>query len=109
MGDKRINFDVNPQNRNGRLLVPFRAIAETLGAQVGWNNALRQVAMKKDDQEVVLTLDSDTVLVNGNAATIDVPATVVEGRTLVPLRFISETFGVKIDWQPDWKMVTLTQ
>lgn len=109
LGDKRINFDVNPQNRNGRLLVPFRAIAETLGAQVGWNNALRQVAMKKDDQEVVLTLDSDTVLVNGNAATIDVPATVVEGRTLVPLRFISETFGVKIDWQPDWKMVTLTQ
>ncbi|MFZ5643286.1 MAG: copper amine oxidase N-terminal domain-containing protein [Bacillota bacterium] len=106
-GDIRIIFDVAPQIKNERLLVPFRSIAESLGANVGWNGEKQQVIFSKGDKDIVLTLDSNTVIVNGKSVKIDVPPTVIEGRTMVPVRFLGEYLDMNVKWQPDWQMVTL--
>lgn len=109
LGDSAIESDVKARIMNNRLMIPFRAIATALGADVQWLYASKQVVMTKNGTEIKLTLDSDAILVNGKPAKIDVPAASVEGRTLVPVRFIAETFGMEVTWQPDWKMVNMVQ
>jgi hypothetical protein len=65
--------------------------------------------VKYKDKEVVLTLDSDDALVNGQVIKLDVPAMVVKGRTLIPLRFVSEQIGMKVKWDEKNKSITITE
>jgi hypothetical protein len=91
-------FDQPPIIENGRTLVPMRAIFEGLGAQVGWDGASGTVTGTQDGLVVVLKIGDTKALVNGNPVTLDVPAKILGGRTLVPLRFIAESMGAKVDW-----------
>jgi len=102
-----LTFDVPPQTMDGRTLVPLRAIFEALGAEVNWNEATRTVTGTKGDTTVILTIGSTTATVNGRAVTIDVPGTVVNGRTLVPLRFVAESFGVEVNWDGSTRTVSI--
>lgn len=91
-------FDVDPVIRNGRTLVPFRKIFETVGAEVGWDQATRTVTGTRFGKTVKLTIDSTTAAVNGSPATLEVAPTIVGGRTMVPLRFISEALGLQVEY-----------
>ncbi|OEH85277.1 hypothetical protein BHU72_04055 [Desulfuribacillus stibiiarsenatis] len=93
-----MKFDVPPVIREGRTLVPVRAITEGLGAKVDWNPATKTITITKDDKVIVLVLGSATVTVNGVPATIDVPAQVTNNRTIVPIRFISEILKVSVEY-----------
>ncbi|MCL2200526.1 MAG: stalk domain-containing protein [Oscillospiraceae bacterium] len=104
----RIIFDVPPQVVDGRTLVPLRAIFEALGAEVNWNEATQTVTATKGDTTVVLPIGSTSPTVSGQTVTIDVPASVLNGRTLVPLRFVAESFGVSVDWNSDTRTITIT-
>ena len=91
---------------NGRTLVPLRTIFEAIGADVSWDGATSTVTAVKGDTTVKLTLGSKTAYKNGNEVTLDVPAKAVNGRTLVPVRFIADCFDVDTKWvQEDWKVV----
>jgi len=103
-----LTFDVPPQTIDGRILVPLRAIFEALGAGVDWNEATRVITATKDGTTVVLTIGSNTATVNGQSVTLDVPPQVIDGRTLVPLRFVAESFGVTVDWDGSTRTVTIT-
>ena len=103
-----LTFDVPPQLMNGRTLVPLRAIFEALGATVDWSEATQTVTATKGTTTVVLTIGSTSPTVNGTAVTIDQPGVLVNGRTLVPLRFVGESLGVKVDWDPNTWVVTIT-
>lgn len=92
---------------NERTLVPVRAVTQTLGAAVAWDGESREVSLKKDDMEISLTIDSDTAFVNGEAEALDEPARIKNGRTLVPLRFIAEAFGVRTLWDGETRTVEL--
>jgi len=81
--------DVSPVLKDNRTLVPFRAIGEALTAQVDWDDSARKVTLTLGDKTVQLVIGDKTAYVNGNATTLDVPAMLVENRTMVPLRFIS--------------------
>ncbi|MGI6551887.1 MAG: copper amine oxidase [Clostridia bacterium] len=96
----RVYFDVPPLLEKGRTLVPLRAIFEALGAEVGWDEASRTVTAVKPEVSLSLQIDSTRALVNDREMTLDVPARVVEGRTLVPLRFVGEALGASVDWDP---------
>ncbi|MEW6724690.1 MAG: N-acetylmuramoyl-L-alanine amidase family protein [Bacillota bacterium] len=100
--------DVPPMVINNRTLVPVRFIAEHLGAQVGWHQETRTVTISRPGQEIVLKLNSRRVTVNGQTREIDVPAIAVDNRTLVPLRFVSETFGSRVEWMPTPPTVAIT-
>ena len=106
---KKIAFDQIPVIEEGRTLVPLRAIFETFGAQVSWDAATSTVTAKKGDTEVKLTIDNKTAYKNGKAIELEVPAKIINGRTLVPVRFVSDCFDVKVEWDSNLSRVILTK
>lgn len=88
-----------------RTMVPMRKIFEALGATVAWDAENRTVTGKKSGKEVVLKVGSTTAMADGKEITLDVPAQIVNDRTLVPLRFIAESLEAKVDWDGDTRSV----
>ncbi|TCZ78134.1 copper amine oxidase N-terminal domain-containing protein [Paenibacillus albiflavus] len=107
--DKRpIYFDVAPQQIDGRVMVPLRAIFESLGAEVGWDGSTQTITGKKDDIAVTLRLNDTKAEVGSKTVTLDVAATQIEGRTFVPARFVAESFGADVKWNESLKQVIIT-
>lgn len=106
---KKIYFDQIPVVENGRTLVPLRAIFEKLGATVDWNSETQTVTATKDDTTITLTIDNTRATKNGEEITLDVPAKIIGGRTLVPVRFVADCFGVDVVWDDAMQKVLLTQ
>lgn len=103
----RLDMEVMPQIRDGRTLVPMRAIFEALGAEVKWDNDSREASGKLGETVVTLKIDSKTAYVNGQPKELDVPATIVSGRTLVPARFIAESLGAEVGWDNESRTVLI--
>ena len=104
---KEVTFDRMPVNVNGRVLVPLRGIFETLGAKVNWDDATKTVTAERNGTNVKLTIDSKTAYVNDKEIALDVPASIMDSRTLVPVRFVSEALGEKVDWIDSTKTVVV--
>ncbi|WP_427340504.1 copper amine oxidase N-terminal domain-containing protein [Caloranaerobacter sp. DY30410] len=105
---KLVEFDVPPTIINGRTLVPVRAIFEQFGLEVDWDNETRTVIGKKDGLEIKLPVDNKKAQKNDKEIELDVPATIINGRTLVPVRFIAESLGAKVDWDRESKTVIIS-
>ncbi|MEC1641162.1 copper amine oxidase N-terminal domain-containing protein, partial [Schinkia azotoformans] len=95
---KIINFSQPAVVKNGSTLVPLRGIFEALGAKVDWNQATQTVTGTKGDLTVKLTIGQKTAYVNGKAVQLAEPAQILNGSTLVPLRFIGESLGSQVSW-----------
>jgi copper amine oxidase-like protein len=93
-----VNFDVPPTVVQGRVLVPLRGIFERLGATVDYNAANQHILAVRGGQTVELTVGSRQAAVNNQPQLLDVPAFTINGRTMVPLRFISEALGAGVQW-----------
>lgn len=104
---KKLETDVNPIITDGRTLVPMRAVFEALGAQIEWDDATKTVTAEKDDTEIKLTVGKKDMLINGKAASLDVPAVIRYDRTLVPVRAVAEALGVEVNWLSDIKTVSV--
>ncbi len=104
----KVYFDQLPVIENDRTLVPLRAIFEALDAQVTWDGETRTVSAAKGDRSVSLTIDDVNATVNGAAEVLDVPAKIINDRTMVPVRFIAQSFGADVDWNPDTRTVIIT-
>ncbi|WNR44216.1 copper amine oxidase N-terminal domain-containing protein [Paenibacillus roseipurpureus] len=100
-------FEVNPFIREGNTLVPFRAIAEALKATVSWNAEERSVTVTRDGITVKLFIDSKTATVNGNELTLEVPAAIENGSTVVPVRFVSEALKAVVKWESETQSVVI--
>ena len=107
-GETKIN-DVAPIIRNDRTMLPARFVAENLGAVVKWDNDTRTVTITKDDITIIITIDSQTALVNGAAIVLDSPAFIENDRTYTPLRFIAEKLGADVKWNGETQEVTITK
>ncbi len=95
---KFLTLAVPPVMQGGRLLVPFRALFEGLGASVGWHDATSTVTGTRGATTVSMVIGSRNAIINGRPQTLDVAPVVMNGRTLVPLRFVSETLGSTVNW-----------
>ncbi len=104
---KKIYFDQIPVIENGRTLVPVRAIFEAIGATIAWDGETQTVTATKDDIKISLTVNEKTATKNGEEITLEVPAKIISGRTLVPVRFVADCFGVNVDWDSVMKKVIL--
>ena len=95
---KPLHFAVAPTIVGGTTMVPMRTVFEALGAGVQWDGNTGTVTGKKGDRTVVLKVNSDDAVVNGVHEVLDLPATIVDGTTFVPVRFISEALGAGVNW-----------
>lgn len=104
---EQVNFDVQPVTAGGRTLVPIRAIAESLKSQVEWNPVDQTIILSKDGVQIKLTIGQDTAYVNDKEVKLDTPAESLNGRTMVPVRFITEAFKSTVKWEPTYKTVVI--
>lgn len=93
-----VEFDTSPVNVEGRILVPVRAIFESMGATVRWNAETKTVTSKLDSTTVVMQIDNHTMRINGEPKTLDVAPMIIDDRTLVPARAAAEAFGGRVQW-----------
>ncbi|MCD8089410.1 MAG: hypothetical protein LUD81_02095 [Clostridiales bacterium] len=100
--------DTPPIIVNDRIMLPARFVFEQLGAAVEWDAADKKAIVSKGEVTIEIYIDSDTAYVNGEAAALDSPAFISNGRTYLPLRFISEAIGADIEWKPETKQVIIT-
>ena len=97
--DERIlEFDVQPIIMNDRTMVPMRVIFEELGATIAWDDATKTVTATKDGTVIKTTIGSTIMYINGITKEVDVAPVIVDNRTLVPLRFVSEALGCDVEW-----------
>ncbi len=105
---KEQSYDVMPVNVSGRVLVPLRGIFEALGADIVWRDDIKTVAATKGKKEVIVTIDSFNARIDGQPVKMDVAPTIIEGRTMVPIRFVSEAMGEDVAWDDTTKTVIIT-
>ena len=106
-----LEFDTWPRFMSQRVMVPMRAVFEALGATVDWNQATQTVTAKKGDTVINLTIGDTSATVNGQVITIDQPAVLLGGgifRIMVPIRFIAESLGAEVVWDPTTQTVIIT-
>jgi hypothetical protein len=96
-------MDVVPVIQEGRTLLPLRFMAYALGADVGWNETTREVSITLDGR--VLVVPIGTITPELAALGMDVPPQIIDGRTMVPLRFISEFFGAVVTWDENTQSI----
>lgn len=102
-----LSFDVNPIIENGRTLVPMSTIFSAMGASVSWNGANQTVTATKGTSKISLTIGASTALIDGQVKGLDVPAKIVNGRTLVPLAFVGSAYGGHVSWNPEQRQVQI--
>jgi len=107
LDNSRLAFDVLPIIQNGRTLVPMRAIFEALGADVEWDGKTQTVTAKNKDVTIKLQIGNNVLIKNGQKMQMDVSPMLIDGRTMVPVRAVSDSFNVSVDWDNYTRTVVL--
>lgn len=107
--DEMVDFDVEPVIENDRTLVPIRAIFEAMGCAVYYteDNGKEVVSARRGNDSLHLTIGENKMYFNGEEKALDVPAKIIDGRTLVPLRAISEAFECEVYWEEETKTIDI--
>jgi cell wall-associated NlpC family hydrolase len=100
--------DVKPYISNDRTFVPVRFISEQLGASVSWNSDTGEVIINKGNDSIKLVIGSTEVIKNGVLSSMDAVPMITDGRTMVPLRFVSEQLGTVVNWDVSNNSVLIT-
>ncbi|GGG07475.1 hypothetical protein GCM10010912_60140 [Paenibacillus albidus] len=99
--------EVAPILKNGSTFVPFRAISEALEAEVIWNKEERSVTVTRDGITVKLFIDKKLAYVDGKQVTLQAPPAIINGSTVVPVRFVSEALKATVKWEPVSRSVVI--
>lgn len=115
LNGQTLEFDVPAQIIDDRTMVPMRKIFESLGADVTWIEKNQVIIATKGSKIIAMAIDSDVMLVTDletgveNRLTLDVTPMLVGDRTLVPLRVISESLGLNVEWNEAEQTVYITE
>lgn len=102
-------FDVEPQNENNRILVPMRFMFEKMGADVSWDDKKAEATVKNDKHQIKFVIDKNDVIIDGETKKMDVPARIIKGKTMIPIRFLSEQLGYNVIWDEEYNAVRITK
>ena len=102
VGSEQKNMDTAPEIVDGRTMVPLRFIVEALDAKVDWDEGSSTATVELDGKTLAVTIGE-------TAPGMDVPAMIMNSRTMVPLRYISETLGCEVIWNPDARTIDITK
>jgi hypothetical protein len=100
--------NTEPRYINGRVLVPLRGVFEDMGAYVQWHPETRTVTAQKNDTDVNLRIGEKWASIDGRTVAMDTPAMILNGSTMVPIRFISEALGAQVSWNDPSRTVMIS-
>lgn len=106
---EQLNFDVAPQIVGGRVLVPMKKIFESFGLMVTWDNETRTARGYNGFSDILFTIGSNKAMINGLEYNLDVPAQIIGGSTMVPLKFLSEHMAYNVVWNGDSQLILLSK
>lgn len=109
MNGKQLVPEVAPRIVNDNTIVPIRIIAESLGSKVSWDPKLRKVSVVKEGTNIQLFIDKKQATVAGKSYSLETAPTIIEGNTMLPIRFVSEKLGVEVKWDDPTRSVFLYQ
>ena len=98
VNEQVLQCDVAPFIQNGRTMVPMRKIFEALNAKVDWNGNTQTITATKDNTEIILRINNNTIYNNGVAEILDVAPIIVNDSTFVPIRAISQSLNAEVEW-----------
>ena len=98
-----------PVVQNDRTLVPIRAIIEAMGGSVNWDEETQTAFLEYNGDIITLAIGNRTAYFNETANTLDVAPTVINDRTMLPIRFIAESFKFNVDWDGKTQTITITK
>lgn len=110
-----LTMDVPPEIMNGRTMVPMRAVFEALGADVNWIGEEQMIIATSGNKIIVLKIGAsilnycDVSTQENKNIILDVAPLIKEGRTLIPLRAVSEALGANVDWNGETRAITITK
>ncbi len=104
-----LGFDTMPVIENDRTLVPLRFIFETLGAEVDWIADTNTALVNDENTTIMFSIDNTTAVVNDVSKAMDVPARLINDKTLVPLRFLSEELGFNVEWNEETRTASISK
>ena len=102
-------LDTAPIIQNGRTLLPLRAVVEGLGGSVAWEAETKTAVFAKGDKVIFMTIGSNTAFVNTTEYTMDTEPIIIDGRTMLPIRFVAENLGFKVEWDESTQIITVTE
>lgn len=105
--NKAISFDQMPVIIEGTTMVPMRHIFETFGMEVGYEASTETITAKDADNTIILQINSDKAIVNGKEMKTTLPVKLISSRTMVPVRFISESLGITVGYEHKTRTITL--
>lgn len=101
-------MDTVPVIKSNRTLLPVRTIIETVGGSVEWNAEKKLIILKYQSKEIHITIGSKTAYLDNKEQVLDVAPIIINERTMLPIRFIAESFGFDVDWNAAKQIVTIT-
>ncbi|MGQ9558831.1 MAG: stalk domain-containing protein [Desulfurispora sp.] len=105
---KKISTDLSPYLIDGRVMLPVRAAAEALGAKVCYCAEMNVVVVNKSNIFLLLPVGSKVIYKNGSTINMDVPVQVIQGRTVVPVRYFAEALNCQVEWDTDTSSVLIS-
>jgi hypothetical protein len=104
-----LSFEQEPVIVDGSTLVPLRAIIELMGANVSWDEIAQIITAVKDGKTIKLQVGNQNAYINNEPTTMDAAPMIVNGSTMIPTRFIAETFGAKVNWNQDTRTISINK
>ncbi len=102
-------ISTSPVIINGRTLLPIRAVIEEIGGTVNWNEERQEITLTYGQDTIRLVIGNTTAYLNDNANVLDAAPTIINGRTMLPIRFIAESFNFNVEWNSETQTVTITK
>lgn len=109
INQRSVQMDVAPLIKEERTLVPIRFIIEAFQSSAYWMPETQQVRIVDGDRQILLSLNSTEVVVGAERFAMAVPPEIIDGRTFVPLRFVSEQLGAEVEWEGALRQITIVR
>ncbi len=109
INNETVSNDVAPVIANDRTMLPIRFVAEAFGATVSWNDETKTVDITLADTKITLVVGETVAMVNGEAKELDSASFIENDRTYLPVRFVMESLGMKVEWNEATRQVTIAK
>jgi hypothetical protein len=104
---KALGFETPPVIEDDRTLIPIRFLFEQMGANVTWDQETQSATVTQNDTAVTIRINDTEADVNGQMVSMDVPARLINDKTMVPVRFLSEQLGYDVNWDGENRIITI--